>query len=161
MDDSSLSESDDLSMATTVASVLGIKGSLRFRPHKSSQKAHVVLRRVEVSDDSSDDGDSKQIVYYSLFAHKPIQVKPGKEILLTVSDGRFKDRAIMFEGDLRGPEEPSDDEEVTQVAEEEEELFLPPVREAIPPKMRRAWTRKIDEVSAGTSEFKTFSRFRH
>ncbi|EGN96271.1 hypothetical protein SERLA73DRAFT_185930, partial [Serpula lacrymans var. lacrymans S7.3] len=60
----------------TVSSILGIKGSLRFRRHGSSQKAHVVLRRVEISEDSSDDENRKPTVYYSLFAQKRIEVKP-------------------------------------------------------------------------------------
>ncbi|KAF9228803.1 hypothetical protein BS17DRAFT_679424, partial [Gyrodon lividus] len=60
----------------TVASVLGIKGPLRFRRHGASQKAHVVLRRVEVSGDSTYSGGKSSIVYFSLFAQKRIEVKP-------------------------------------------------------------------------------------
>ncbi|KAI0047039.1 hypothetical protein FA95DRAFT_1454733, partial [Auriscalpium vulgare] len=60
----------------TAASVLGIKGHLRFRPHGSSQKAHVVLRRVELNDDSDDEEAQHPIVYFSLFARKRIEVKP-------------------------------------------------------------------------------------
>ncbi|KIJ63267.1 hypothetical protein HYDPIDRAFT_56867, partial [Hydnomerulius pinastri MD-312] len=60
----------------TVASVLGIKGSLRFRRHGASQKAHVVLRRVEVSEGSSYNGIRTPVAYFSLFAQKRIEVKP-------------------------------------------------------------------------------------
>jgi len=149
MDDSSNTDSDALSVGPTVSSILGIKGPLRFRPHGSSQKAHVVLRRVEISDDLSDDGEINNVVYFSLFAQKRIEVKPGKEILLTVAspDGRFKDQAIIFEGNLADVDEMSDGEDDTQVAEEEEELDLPPLGEVIPPKMRRAWTKRNEDVS--------------
>lgn len=142
-----MTDNDALVPGPTVASILGIKGPLRFRPHGSSQKAHVVLRRVVISDDSSDDGEVNRIVRFSLFAQKRIEVKPGKEILLTVAspDGRFKDQAIIFEGDLPGPDEASDEENDTQVAEEEEDVYIPPV--GLPPKMRRAWTKKVEEVS--------------
>lgn len=147
MDDSSITDSDSLPTGPSLASLLGVKGPLRFRPHRSSQKAHIVLRRVELSDDSSDEEDPGKIgrvVYFSLFAQKRIEVKPGKEILLAVAgaDGRLKDRALMLEADLPDPHQEvvgTDEGDETQVADEEEDMYLPPV--AIPPKMRRAWTR--------------------
>lgn len=169
MDDSSTIDGDAPTLGSSVASVLGIKGSLRFRLHGSTQKAHVILRRVTISDDSSDDGEGRNIVRFSLFAHKRIEVKPGKEILLTVAseDGLFKDRPIVFEGDLMGEEELSSAEDDTQVAEEEEEVtYIPPPAPVVPPKMRRGWTRKVEEVSPITREYHfsltlltTFSRF--
>ncbi|KAH7890051.1 hypothetical protein F5I97DRAFT_1789452, partial [Phlebopus sp. FC_14] len=60
----------------TAASVLGIKGPLRFRRHGAVQKAHVVLRRVEVSEDSPLGNDKASVAYFSLFAQKRIEVKP-------------------------------------------------------------------------------------
>ncbi|KII89310.1 hypothetical protein PLICRDRAFT_79588, partial [Plicaturopsis crispa FD-325 SS-3] len=60
----------------TLASILGLKGALRLRPHGSSQKAHVVLRRVEAPEGSDDEEDDKPAVYFSLFAQKRIEVKP-------------------------------------------------------------------------------------
>ena len=144
MDDSG-SDIDGLSTGHTVASILGIKGSLRFRPHGSSQKAHVVLRRVEISDDSSDD-EAKPIVYFSLFAQKRIEVKPGKEILLALppSAGKFDDQAVIFEGDLPGSEDNSDGEEGTQTSAEEALATLPS-RNILPPKMRRTWSKQVPE----------------
>lgn len=148
---SSNADNGSFPVSSTVASILGIKGPLRFRPHKSSQKAHVILRRVELSDDSSDDGEVDNVVCFSLFAHKRIEVKPGKELLLTVasSDERFKDRALMFEANPSSSAETSDAEEDveedTHVAEEEP-AYEPPIPIVVPPKMRRAaWTKK--EVS--------------
>ncbi|EDR10889.1 uncharacterized protein LACBIDRAFT_293378 [Laccaria bicolor S238N-H82] len=148
MEGSSTPEANGASISAAIASILGVKG-LRFRPHGSSQKAHVVLRRVVEEDDSSDDGSVTRVVRFSLFAHKRIEVKPGKEILLTVAtqDGSFKDTAVVFEGDLPGDESDSIEEEVTPaVKEEEEETYYPPLGHAIPPKMRRAWTKRIEEV---------------
>jgi hypothetical protein len=102
------------------------------------------LRRVELSDDSDDDGNAKPTIYFSLFAQKRIEVKPGKEILLTVSDGKYKDQAIIFEGDLPGEETSSDEEDDTEVAVVEEPVTLP-ARDILPPKMRRTWTKRTSE----------------
>lgn len=147
MDDSG-SDTDVLSAGPEVASILGIKGSLRFRPHGSSQKAHVVLRRVEIADDSSDD-EGKSVVYFSLFAQKRIEVKPGKEILLALppSAGRFQDQAVIFEGDMRGAENASDEEEDALTPAAEEEPVILPSRDILPPKknMRRTWSKRIPE----------------
>ncbi|KAI0693370.1 hypothetical protein BC835DRAFT_1252165, partial [Cytidiella melzeri] len=60
----------------TAASVLGIKGELRFRPHGSTQKAHVVLRQVDWSPEDSEDEADSSMAYFSLFAQKRIEVKP-------------------------------------------------------------------------------------
>lgn len=129
----------------TAASILGIRGHLRFRPHGSSQKAHVVLRRVELDDDSEDEGDGKPVVYFSLFAQKRIEVKPGKEILLMVENGPFEDQAILFEGDAPSTSTSSDEEQETQVADEEEEKAV--AQEAMPPKMRKDWMKRFDQSS--------------
>lgn len=135
----------------TAASILGIKGHLRFRPHGSSQKAHVVLRRVELDDDSEDEEDGKPAVYFSLFAQKRIEVKPGKEILLMVENGPFKDQAMLFEGDALGTTSSSDEEEETQVAEEEEDTVLS--EQAMPPKMRKNWMRRLVLCSLCTPRY--------
>lgn len=150
-DDSSTTDTESLSADTSVASILGIKGGLRIRHHTASQKAHVILRRVEASEDSSDDGKENDVVCFRLFANKQINLKPGKELLLTIAsvDGRFKDQIVLFEGHLRGSDGDSDHEGTTQVEEEpqviEEEEEIP--QAAMPPKMRRQWTRRVEEVS--------------
>lgn len=151
MDDSS-SDSDGLPSESTLASALGIKGPLRFRPHGSSQKAHVILRRVELSGDSSDDEENKSTVYFSLFAQKKIDVKPGKEILLAVTEGKYKDQAVIFEGDLPAAEMDVDMDENSQM-ETLKGSSTPPKRDILPPKMRRTWGRKVPEqVSPMNSE---------
>ncbi|KAJ7491168.1 hypothetical protein FB451DRAFT_633222 [Mycena latifolia] len=148
-DDSSITETESLSTDVSVASILGIKGGLRLRHHTVSQKAHVILRRVEASEDSTDDDEESNVVCFRLFANKNINLKSGKELLLTIAavDGRFKDRVVMFEGNL-GSDEDSDHEGTTQVEEEpqiieDEEDTIP--QAAMPPKMRRQWTRKVEE----------------
>lgn len=148
MTDSSSIDNDLMSLAPTAASILGIKGPLRFRPHGSSQKAHVVLRRVDPESDSDGEGDTKGVVQFSLFAYKRIEVKPGKEILLTVADGPFKDRAIIFEGDDLGAPSLSDVEEETQVAEDDDALVPP--EHSLPLKMRKPWAKR-PEVSVPLS----------
>ena len=140
MTDSSSIDNGLVSPAPTAASILGIKGPLRFRAHGSSQKAHVVLRRVDPESDSEGEGDIKGVVQFSLFAYKRIEVKPGKEILLTVADGPFKDRAIIFEGDELDGSSLSDVEEETQVAEDDDTLVPP--EQSLPLKMRKSWAKR-------------------
>ena len=142
MTDSSSIDNDLVSLAPTAASILGIKGNLRFRPHGSSQKAHVVLRRVEPESDSDGEGENKGLIQFSLFAYKRIEVKPGKEILLTVGDGPFKDRAIIFEGDELRASSLSDAEEETQVAEDDDAAI--PLEHSLPLKMRKPWAKRVE-----------------
>jgi hypothetical protein len=149
MTDSSSIDNDLVSPAPTAASILGIKGPLRFRHHGSSQKAHVVLRRVDPESDSEGEGEIKGVVQFSLFAYKRIEVKPGKEILLTVADGPFKDRAIIFEGDELEGSSLSDVEEETQVAEDDDTLVPP--EQSLPLKMRKPWAKRPDaSMAVGT-----------
>jgi hypothetical protein len=135
MTDSSSIDNELVALAPTAASVLGIKGPLRFRPHGSSQKAHVILRRVDPESDSEEEGETESAVQFSLFAYKRFEVKPGKEILLTVADGPFQDRAIIFEGPELEASSLSDVEEETQVEEEEDALVSP--EQSLPLEMRK------------------------
>lgn len=153
--------SSDTSTEPTIASILGLSGPLRFRLHGSSQKAHIVLRRVQVPEDSGEDDKSipgaPTTAFYSLFAHKRIEVKPGKEILLAI-EGEFNDRAILIGGNLLG----SGSESETQVEEGTEggiqeksldvkiQVDVPAVADddekeqetlTMPPKMRKSWMR--------------------
>ena len=123
----------------TAASVLGVKGQLRFRPHGSTQKAHVVLRQVALPEDSEDEEDPSMI-YFSLFAQKRIEVKPGKEILLAVAtpDGKFLDTPVIFAGKLSGEDLGVDMS--MQRAEEYRATMLP--ARTLPPKMRKTWSKR-------------------
>lgn len=160
MTDSSSIDNDLVSPAPTAASILGIKGPLRFRVHGSSQKAHVVLRRVDPESDSEGEGEVKGVVQFSLFAYKRIEVKPGKEILLTVADGPFKDRAIIFEGDELEGSSLSDVEEETQVAEDDE-ILVPP-EQSLPLKMRKSWAKRHEvPVPLGTYDVPLSSLLSH
>ena len=159
MTDSSSIDNDLASLAPTAASILGIHGPLRFRPHGSSQKAHVVLRRVDPESDSEGEGEAKGVVQFSLFAYKRIEVKPGKEILLTVAEGPFKDRAIIFEGDELDPPSLSDVEEETQVAEDDD-AFVPP-EQSLPLKMRKPWAKRLEgSVPLGACDMQFLSLLR-
>ncbi|KAG7086462.1 hypothetical protein E1B28_002414 [Marasmius oreades] len=140
MEDSSLSESESTE-PILVSSVLGVKGPLRFTRHRSTIKAHVVLRRVEVDDDSSDDGEPSRVTYFGLFAQKRIDVRPGREILLTVEEGELKGQALMLSADTIDTHDISYEEE-TQVAEEEEISPSPLPKFAVPPKMRKTWMKR-------------------
>lgn len=127
------------------ASLLGTKGALRIRHHISSARPHIVLKRVIISEDGSDEEEdaNSSVVYFSFFAAKRIEVKPGKELLFAVDtdDKEFKDRVLMIQGSL-APEPPSADEVVEEAAppEEKEEEAV-----ALPPKLRRTWVRPPEE----------------
>lgn len=140
----------------SVASVLGVKGGLRFRRHGASQKAHVVLRRVEISEDAPYPPGRAPVAYFSLFAQKRIEVKPGKEILLSVAseDGSFTDQAVIFEGDLSVVADSNSDEEeeVEKQIAHDDTFSDPPVPHVIPPKMRRTWTKQHEQVSSVEGE---------
>lgn len=155
MDDSTAESSLRLH-PSSVTSVLGVKGALRFRRHGASQKAHVVLRRVGLSQDSSYPPGRAPVAYFSLFAQKRIEVKPGKEILLSVAseDGSFTDQAVIFEGDLSVvPDSNSDEEDEVEKQIAHDDTFSdPPVSHVIPPKMRRTWTKQHEQVSAVQGE---------
>ncbi|KAK7035821.1 hypothetical protein R3P38DRAFT_607070 [Favolaschia claudopus] len=148
---SSIADANSLLTDSSLCSVLGVK-NLRLRKHPISHKPHAILRRVESSDDSSDEDDKGAVVYFRLYSQKSFNVKAGRELLLTVAseDNHFKDRAVLFEGipKSEGSEDISD-EGTTQVEEEpqiieEEEIISTPI---MPPKMRRHWNKKYEEVS--------------
>ncbi|KAI6037011.1 hypothetical protein PISMIDRAFT_114703 [Pisolithus microcarpus 441] len=153
MDDTN-SESSTPTIPPTVASILGVKGALRFRRHGASQKAHVVLRRVDVSEDSNIADGKPSVAYFSLFAQKRIEVKPGKEILLAVAseDGTFTDQAVIFEGDLSTSSDSNSEEEkeVEQQIMQDEAPPDSPSTHHVPPKMRRTWTKQLQQVSSPT-----------
>ena len=121
----------------TVTSVLGVKGQLRFHPHGSTQKAHVVLRQVDLAEESDDEGESS-MVYFSLFAQKRIEVKPGKEILLAVAtpDGKFLETPVVFAARVSSGDEPSQDVSSQPSRNDFTSKTRAPV---IPPKLRKPW----------------------
>ncbi|KAF7305197.1 hypothetical protein MKEN_01234900 [Mycena kentingensis (nom. inval.)] len=135
----------------SLSSLLGLRDGLRLRHDDTPQRAHLVLRRVVDSDDSSDDGDNPAaVVSFRLFAAKNLNLKMGRELLVTVEteDDVWKDRLVMFEGTLDASEDGSDQEGTTQVEEEplvleEEEEEIP--HASMPPKFRRReWVKKDD-----------------
>ncbi|KAF5379907.1 hypothetical protein D9757_007225 [Collybiopsis confluens] len=140
MDDSFAAPGEGIQLS----SVLGVKGSLRFCHHTSTAKAHVVLRRVALSDDTSDDEEGKppsSAVHFRLFAQKRFTITPGKEILLTVEDARFKDRPVLLTGTVSS-------EDSSELVERIEDGDIPPLpKKALPPKMRRAWVKKPEETT--------------
>jgi len=143
MENSGTTSINTLPTSPSVATILGVKGPLRFSPHGSTQKPHIILRRVTVPEDSNGDGQVNHVVRFSFFAQKRIEVRPGKEILLTVAgdDGQFENQCVVFEGDSLGSPVIPGDSKDTQVVVKEE-TSVPFISGAIPPKMRRAWTKR-------------------
>ena len=144
MENSGTKSINSLPTSPSVATILGVKGPLRFSPHGSTQKPHIILRRVTVPEDSNGDGQVNHVVRFSFFAQKRIEVRPGKEILLTVAgdDGQFENQCVVFEGDSLGSPAILEDSKDTQAAVKEESSVPITGGGAIPPKMRRAWTKK-------------------
>jgi hypothetical protein len=126
-----------VSVQPTVSSILGIKGQLRFHPHGSTQKAHVVLRQVEMSEESDDEGDSS-MVYFSLFAQKRIEVKPGKEILLAVAapNGQLLESPVVFAGKVSGEDDMVQSVSIQPTRIELSSKLRPTI---LPPKLRKPW----------------------
>ncbi|KAI0078147.1 hypothetical protein K474DRAFT_1771230 [Panus rudis PR-1116 ss-1] len=144
---------DEKPSEPTVASFLGIKGPLRFRPHGATQKAHVVLRKVDYDGESDDEDEShKNLVYFSLFAQKRIEVKPGKEILLAIEtpDGRYIDTPVLFAGEAQG-QNGSAPEDLASAQESSTILSTPPPPAILPPRMRKTWTKPPDNAVAMAS----------
>ncbi|KAJ3529452.1 hypothetical protein NM688_g7852 [Phlebia brevispora] len=143
MDRSTPSNVIDASTQPTVASILGVTGALRFHPHGSTQKAHVVLRQVEISDDSDEETDPS-MVYFSLFAQKRIEVKPGKEILLAVAspDGRFLETPVILAAKVsNGPPTP---EENGHAVVNRRDIVISNKESAMPPRMRKTWSKRFE-----------------
>lgn len=161
---SSGSDDEGPTLTALASSILGVHGSLRLKPHGSTQKPHLILRRVVSSDDSSDDEEDSSVVRFSLFAQKRIDVKPGKEILLCVAteDGAFKDIPLVFEASAIpeiSHEEPGKKQDAMEVDktdekedDEEEDPLASPVRQTMPPKMRRTWQKKVEEPKPVSGE---------
>ncbi|TCD70598.1 hypothetical protein EIP91_002628 [Steccherinum ochraceum] len=146
-------DGDGMPQEPTVASILGVRGSLRFRSHGSTQKAHVVLRQIDLSEESGDEGDDPNVVYFSLFAQKRIEVKPGKEILLAVAspDGRFIDTPVIFAGSIVEPKSTEAVEPPTKPVVEP--LPPKPAVYTMPPRMRKAWPGQNGDGQMGTGSF--------
>ena len=149
-------DDSDLSPEPTVASVLGLSGPIRFRLHGSTQKAHLLLKQFEEKRPLDGTSGTHGVAYYSLFAQKRIEVKPGKEILLAL-EGKFGDRPILICGDIsssvhesmRAPPSTTTIGTVAkkvETAKHSRTASPMPVREAtpnLPPKLRKAWMKSI------------------
>lgn len=126
----------------SLEAALGVKG-LRVRPYGSVKNAHIVLKKVEEEEYEDDHGRKKTRSVFSLFAHKLINVKAGKELFLYLhpANGELQEQSIAFEGDLIG----SNDDELlqTEARDSSDGAKTAVVHEqALPPKMRKAWARK-------------------
>jgi hypothetical protein len=149
-------DGSDLSPEPTVTSVLGLSGPIRFRLHGSTQKAHLLLKQFEEKRPLDGTPGTHGVAYYSLFAQKRIEVKPGKEILLAL-EGKFGDRPILICGDISSSgHEPMKAPPSTTTVEAVATKVEPakpsrtaspmPVRETtsnLPPKLRKAWMKSI------------------
>lgn len=150
----------------TVASVLGLSGPIRFRLHGSTQKAHLLLKQFEEKRPLDGTSGTHGVAYYSLFAQKRIEVKPGKEILLAL-EGKFGDRPILICGDISSsghePMKPSPSTTTIETVATKVEPAKPsrtaspmPVREAtpnLPPKLRKAWMKSMQSKQLAEREF--------
>lgn len=156
MDRSTPANIVEASTEPTVASILGITGPLHFHPHGSTQKAHVVLRQVSISEDSDEDADPST-VFFSLFAQKRIEVKPGKEILLAVAspDGRFIETPVILAAKVSNGPVVSDGHALS--VKNRSSVLALAKESTMPPKMRKTWSKRFDltsESSCGCASWK-------
>ena len=156
MDPDRTHDDSDISSEPTVTSVLGLSGPIRFRLHGSTQKAHLLLKQSDEKRQLDGISGTHGVVYYSLFAQKRIEVKPGKEILLAL-EGKFGDRPILICGDIspsgHEPMKTSPSTTTLEAVAAKVEPTKPsrtaspmPVREAtpnLPPKLRKAWIKSV------------------
>lgn len=80
------------------------------------------------------------MVYFSLFAQKRIEVKPGKEILLAVAtpDGKFLDTPVIFAGRLKGDDVVLNTPGQQAMGTQSSSSAL----RTLPPKMRKTWSKR-------------------
>ena len=139
-------QSEDASKIS-LESALNVKGSLRVRSYGNVKHAHVVLRKVEEEEYEDSNGRKRVRGVFSLFAHKLINVKPGKELFLYLHPvhGEMQEQSVAFEADLPSPE---DDERANGDIYDSPQSLAP--TQTLPPKMRKAWARKSFPVSPAT-----------
>ena len=91
----------------TLEGSLGVVGPLRVRSYGNVKHAHVVLRKVDEVEYEDNSGRKRKRGVFSLFAHKIINVKAGKELFLYLHpvNGELQERSVALEGDLLSAEE--------------------------------------------------------
>ena len=146
---------------TSLESALGVKSALRVRNHGAVKNAHVVLRKVDEEEYEAANGSRRTRAVFSLFAHKPINVRAGKELFLYLqaADGELVERSVAFEADVRteGVEDVSPCNCTRKGDEETKPMGVATALEqALPPKMRKVWGRKsmssvVNAVHSGKS----------
>jgi hypothetical protein len=152
------------------STVLGAqKDSICVRRHTTPYKPHLILKSIEElpwSDEEDEDSVLEDDInarpkktYYTFFAAKNINVKPGKEILFAIRGHGSEDEALVFEVVSRDADsikeadshkKGSNDNNRSQTM-----LKEPQVEEYFHPKMRKGWTRTVNvpETPARTSLF--------
>ena len=125
---------------STFEDALGVKGRLRVRPYGNVKHAHVVLRKVKEEEYVDEQGKKQKRAIFSLFAHKLINVKPGKELFLYVHPAgkELQERVVALEADMVMP----DEAEQEQVESMKSEAALVQPEQLLPPRMRKNWTKR-------------------
>lgn len=127
--------------STKIEDALGVKGQLRVRPYGNVKHAHVVMRMVEEEEYVDDQGKAQKRAIFSLFAHKLINVKPGKELFLYFhpANGELQERVVALEGDIASTPTVS---ELERVGSMKSEATLVQPEQLLPPRMRKHWTKR-------------------
>lgn len=136
--------------STPLNSVLAIKGPLRVRPYGNVKHAHVILRKVDEEEYEDEGGQKRTRGVFSLFAHKLINVKPGKELFMYLHPvgGELQERVVALEADLLSENEKIEPEP----AKTEETVVQTQSEHTLPPKMRKQqWTRKVSLPSQSST----------
>ncbi|KAH8114093.1 hypothetical protein DFH11DRAFT_1595736 [Phellopilus nigrolimitatus] len=131
---------DQTTAAKSIETSLGVKGQLRVRPYGNVKHAHVILRKVDEEEYEDSQGRTRTRGVFSLFAHKLINVKPGKELFMYLHPvgGDLEEHVVAFEADM--PRADELDMDVGDSAKSEETIVQR--EQALPPKLRKLWARK-------------------
>ncbi|KAI5117252.1 hypothetical protein M0805_006415 [Coniferiporia weirii] len=128
-------------MPTSIEAALGVKGRLRVRSYAGNVKhAHVVLRKVDEEVYNDELGHKRTRAVFSLFAHKLINVKPGKELFMYLHPvgSDLQEHVVALEADMPNADEI--DVELGDYAKSEETIVQK--EQVLPPKLRKLWARK-------------------
>lgn len=135
-------------------SALQIKGPIRVRPYGNVKHAHVILRKVDEEEYEDEEGRKKKRGVFSLFAHKLINVKPGKELFMYLHPvgGELEERVVAIEADILS----EDEKETSEPTQTEVTVVQTPSEQVLPPRMRKTqWVRKQSLPSQSSACFST------
>lgn len=146
----SLTSKMDETTHIPLETALGVKGRVRLRPYGNVKHPHFVLRQVGEEEYEDTLGRKQRRAIFSFFAHKLINVKPGKELFMCVHPfgDELQERVVTVEADISDGGEVDKDERVDKGPD------IPCLQreQTLPPKLRKLLGRKSSlQFNSGSS----------